>query len=220
MVWPSASSTPAVPPAIISRFAGRMAAMCAASTSALTLRSTPPASTPTLAITGMQPMPVRSPSSDASVASGSPTSPRSADFARHRPERRRAPRQPDASVRSRETHCTSAGSANRRDERSVRPAREHRDDGVERCLIGDAQAVDEARRLAPGAQLRVDRAAAAMHHDDRRRGSHADDRLRCGVDRRRVFQQFAAEFEDRRHLSVRCWLFAASCLVRLSVLSV
>ncbi len=125
-------------------------------------------------------------------------------FARHRLERCRAPRQPDTSVSSRETHCTSAGRANRRDKRSVRPAREHRDDGVERCLIGDAQAVDEARRFALRAQLGVDRAAAAMHDNDWRRGSHADDRLRRRADSRCVFKQFAAEFEDRCHLSVRC----------------
>ena len=165
----------------------RSRARCAASTSALTLRSTPSASTPMLATTGMQPSRTRSASSDASVAVRLADQSEIGDLAatpscsgaarRDSPIRPSAPVRPTARPPAAPIAATSVV--------FVRPG-QHRDDRVERRLVGDPQAVDEARRLAARAQLGVDRAPAAVHDDERRRGGEADDRLppRSGRPRR------------------------------------
>ena len=73
------------------------------------------------------------------------------ELARYRPERRGPTRQPNPAVGAGESNGAATGCADRGDERRVRSSGEHRNDRVERRLVGDPQAVDEARRLAPRA---------------------------------------------------------------------
>ncbi len=82
----------------------------------------------------------------------------------------------------------------------VRPASTETTVSSAAC-VGDPQAVDEARRLAARAQLGVDRAPAAVHDDERGRGGEAHDGLRRRANGAGVFEQLAAEFEDRRQFS-------------------
>ena len=103
IVRPSASSTPAVPPAMIRTRARSRAARNPANVSALTLNICPPEPAPRLATTGTWPVPSRSMSNaGGSVPTGRPTNPRSTSVpsaARYRRSRRTRTRAPSAPVR-------------------------------------------------------------------------------------------------------------------------
>ena len=104
---------------------------------------------------------------DVGASAGTPTSPRSTTVptvvAAARPARPGRSAHPRRSGRP---PCTPAATE-RGDEGRVGASRQHGDDGVERVVVGDPQAVDEARRLAARPEVRVDRAAAAVDDDER-----------------------------------------------------
>ena len=69
-------------------------------------------------------------------------------------------------------------------------------------LIGDAETVDEPRRFAPRAQLRVDGPAAAVHDDERAGDGESNDAVRRRAHRRGILEQFTSELQNgRRHSS-------------------
>ena len=99
-----------------------------------------------------------------------------------------------------------AGQANRRhpftDERGdqvrVRGPGKHGHDGVERGRIGDAQSFDLPRGDLPACELRVDRAAAAVHHDEPPRRTHVARKPRDAMTVVGLLDELAAELEHER----------------------
>ena len=205
-VAPSRSSTPAVVPAMTSRRRRAAPPGGPANVSAFTLNSRPSRAMPMHATTGTKP----SPSSVVSSAMfgarlGMPTRPRSTELpstARCGGAGSDSPQPPSAPVSptARTPAAVSAG-----DEPRVDGAGQHRDDDVERRLVGDAQPVDLPLLDAGRLQRRVDFLAAAVDDDqpstgDLSRATRArarDD----GAETVPILEQFAAELQDdrRRH---------------------
>ncbi len=129
-------------------------------------------------------------------------------LAADRLEKRRARAQTELSVGAGDAHRPSACGPNRCDERGVRPAREDRDHGVERRVVRNPEAVDEARRQSLRFELGIDRASAAVYDDERDRGRETDNRLGRRADRGCVFEQLSAELENSLHR------FRVVCVVR------
>jgi hypothetical protein len=120
-------------------------------------------------------------------------------FTRYRREGPRELRASDKPIRARESDRASACHSDRCNERRVVSPGQHADDGVKRGGVGDAQAIDEPWFLTSRAKLAVNRSAAPVDDDERAALRQAQNRRHDGVDRRRIFQQFAAQFEHGDH---------------------
>ena len=119
----------------------------------------------------------------------------------HRLVRRRAHRQAEARVDAGQPDRRHAARDERGDQARVDRARQHRDDGLERRLVGDAQAFDRVLRHVAARRLGVNLASAAVHDDERAFGGErgdAGDHLRQA---RARFEQLAAQLEQRQPLA-------------------
>ena len=168
IVRPSASRTPAVPPAMIRRRAPSRAATKPARVSALTLKICPPAPAPRLAMTGTWPAASRSISNAGGPdPTGLPTNPRSTSVPSRRPVPPFPPYPRDAAVGAGQAHRAGAGRAERRHESCVDAPGQHPRHHVQGGAVGDAQTVDGAFRNAEAGHLGVHLEPAAVHHHQR-----------------------------------------------------